>query len=192
MLKASRFVWPAGAVAMTVAVVAVLAQRTGTAHADRALSAGVGWATYSTLGPPPMPDKAPPTITSSRGLHLQGTYEHGVSPEVSLRAELAAAAFLDESRSYLGLGDVGAVYRFDVVRYVPYGFVGVGVVVAVGDPIDDGGDPIVDPVIVLGGGLDVLRSRTQSWGIEGRLASFAGDTTVFTLGVRGSVRWGFF
>jgi hypothetical protein len=145
-------------------------------------------ATYSTLGEPPMPTKAPPTVTPDVGAHLQLTYERGVSPEVSLRGELATALFSGDGWSYLALADLGVVYRFDVVKYVPYGFAGLGAVASAGDPIDSA----VDLVVVLGGGLDILRSRTQSWGFEGRLASFAGDTTVFTLGVRGTVRWGYF
>jgi hypothetical protein len=44
----------------------------------------------------------------------------------------------------------------------------------------------------VGGGLDVLAGRDRSWGIEGRLASFGGDVTIFSIGVRGSVRWGYF
>jgi hypothetical protein len=158
------------------------------AAADRAVSIGAGWATYSTLGDPPMPNKAAPTVTGYGGAHLELSYEHGISPEVSLRGELAAALFAEDGGAYLALGDLGVVYRFDVVKYVPYGFAGLGAVASTGEPIDSD----LDLVVVLGGGLDILSSRTRSWGIEGRLASFASDTTVFTLGVRGTVRWGFF
>ncbi len=158
------------------------------ARADRAFSAGAGWASYSALGPPPMPNRAAPTVTGSLGGHLELSYEHGISDEVSLRGELAGAAFLDDGGAYLGLADVGVVYRFDVVKYVPYGFAGLGSVASTGEPIDSD----LDVVVVLGGGLDILSSRTRSWGIEGRLASFAGETTVFTLGLRGTVRWGYF
>jgi hypothetical protein len=35
-------------------------------------------------------------------------------------------------------------------------------------------------------------SRSRSYGIEGRLASFGGDVTIFTFGLRGTVRWGYF
>ena len=42
------------------------------------------------------------------------------------------------------------------------------------------------------GGLDFLRSRERSWGFEARLASFAGNVTTMSLGVRGTLRWGFF
>jgi hypothetical protein len=40
--------------------------------------------------------------------------------------------------------------------------------------------------------LDFLASRSRSFGVEAKLASFGGDVTVFTLGVRGSIRWGYF
>lgn len=173
------------AIAPVVALATLVLGGERPAQADRAISVGAGWATYSTLGEPPMPMKAPPTLSAEAGGHLELSYEHGISQEVSLRAEVAGALFGDDW-SYLALGDVGVVYRFDVVKYVPYGFAGVGGLVSGGGPIDS------DLIVVLGGGLDVLSSRTRSWGVEGRLASFAGDTTVFTLGVRGSVRWGFF
>lgn len=176
----------AAAIFLSIAASALIG--TPAARADRALSAGAGWASYSALGPPPMPNRAAPTVTGELGAHLELSYEHGISPEVSLRGELAGAAFLDEGGAYLALADVGVVYRFDVVKYVPYGFAGLGGVASTGEPIDSA----LDVVVVLGGGLDILSSRTRSWGIEGRLASFAGDTTVFTLGLRGSIRWGFF
>jgi hypothetical protein len=74
------------------------------------------------------------------------------------------------------------------LKYVPYAFGGVGGVATTGGPIDRG----VNFVLVVGGGLDWLTSRSRSYGIEGRLASFGGDVTVFTLGVRGTLRWGYF
>jgi len=47
-------------------------------------------------------------------------------------------------------------------------------------------------VLVVGGGLDCLTSRTGSYGGELRLASFGGDITVVTLSFRASLRWGYF
>lgn len=158
------------------------------AAAEEALSLAAGWATYSTLGEPPMPMKTPPTLTPDLGAHLGLSYERSLSREVSLRAELTGGLFRAQNWAGAAVADLGAVYRFDVVKYVPYGFAGLGGVATTGAPIDDG----LDWVVVLGGGLDVLSGRERSWGIEGRLASFAGDTTVFTLGLRGTLRWGFF
>src|SRR5262249_41364105 len=69
---------------------------------------------------------------------------------------------------------------------VPYLFGGLGGVVSGGGPIDRG----ADFVLVVGGGVDWLVSRERSLGLEARIASFGGDITVGTCGVRGTVRWG--
>jgi hypothetical protein len=80
------------------------------------------------------------------------------------------------------------VIRFDVLKYVPYAFGGIGGLMTTGGPIRDN----TAFVLAVGGGLDVLMSRDYSWGIEGRLASFGGDVTVFTIGLRATRRWGYF
>jgi hypothetical protein len=92
------------------------------------------------------------------------------------------------SRSYALLVDAGAAFRFDIFKYVPYAFAGVGVVMSGGGPIDRGNDA----VLVIGGGLDRLWSRKRSAGLEMRIASFGGDVTVVTIGLRGTTRWDFF
>lgn len=170
------------------AFLGALALAPASAGAEEALSLGAGWATFSTLGEPPMPMKTPPTLSPDAGAHLQLTYERSLSREVSLRGELAGGVFHGEGWAYAAVADLGAVYRFDVVKYVPYGFAGLGAVATTGAQLEDG----LDWAVVIGGGLDVLTSRERSWGLEGRVASFAGDTTVVTFGVRGSLRWGFF
>jgi len=128
------------------------------------------------------------------GGSLGFTYEHSLSTDFSLRGELAGAMFYggnSEAQSALsgaGLVDIGATFRFDVLKYVPYAFGGVGALLTGGGPIDR--DPQI--VFAVGGGLDILLSRKRSWGVEARVASFLGDVTVFTLGVRGTHRWGYF
>ena len=174
---------------------ALLAVLGGVAHADseRALSVGLGWATFS------VPCKAvgamaPPSISPDVGGALAVTYEHMVGSDLGLRAELAGGVFYggagkDQSNtSFAALGDAGVVFRFDVLKYVPYAFGGIGAVATTGGPIDGG----LDFVLAVGGGLDILASRARSYGLEARLASFGGDVTVFTLGVRGTTRWGYF
>ena len=163
------------------------------AEGDRALSLGFGWATFSALGKQ-VGNMAPPTIAPDAGASLGVMYEHSIGSDVSLRGEAAGQVFYgggtakQGDTSYAGLGDVGIVFRFDVLKYVPYAFGGVGAVVSDGGPLDRG----AELVLAVGGGLDILESRSRSWGFEGRLASFGGDVTIFTLGVRGSVRWGYF
>jgi hypothetical protein len=177
---------------------AVVVTVTGTARAaradnDRALSIDLGWATFSAPGPTSgnqQPTSVSPTLGGALGIE----YEHSVSTDFSLRGELLGGAYAggatkkQSTGSYLGLADVGFTFRFDVLKYVPYAFAGVGGMVVDGGPIGNGGEL----ALVIGGGLDVLTSREHSWGIEGRLAAFGGDVTVFTLGLRGTMRWGFF
>ncbi len=166
-----------------------------TAHADgeRALSLGLGYASFSVPGEP-MGNQAPPTLSPDFGGALTLSYERSLGTDVSLRAEVAGGIFhggagMDQSAtSFAALGDVGVTYRFDVFKYVPYAFAGLGGVVAGGGPIDRG----ANLVLVVGGGLDMLVSRQRSYGAEIRIASFGGDITVFTAGIRGTLRWGFF
>jgi hypothetical protein len=121
-------------------------------------------------------------------------YERALSTDFSLRGEMVGAVFTggntskQSATSYAGLADVGAVFRFDVLKYVPYAFGGIGALVSGGGPIERGGELVLS----VGGGLDVLASRSRSWGIEARVASFGGDVTVVTVGVRGTMRWGYF
>lgn len=131
----------------------------------------------------------PPEIPSYLGGSLAAIYEWSLSSDFSVRAEVAGAAISHEgAASFVGLGDIGFTYRFDVLKYVPYAFAGLGGIASGGGAIDRD----TTFVVALGGGLDVLVNRDKSWGIEARVASFASDVTVFTLGLRGTVRWGYF
>jgi hypothetical protein len=164
-----------------------------TAHAEgeRALSVGLGWATFSAVGKP-VGRQAPPTLSPDVGGALVASYEYSISSDIALRGELAGGVFhggaqaKQSQTSFASLGDAGAVFRFDVLQVVPYLFAGVGGVVSGGGPLDRG----ADFVLVVGGGVDWLRSRERSVGLEARVASFGGDITVATFGLRGTLRWG--
>lgn len=166
----------------------------GTVRADgeSAVSVGVSWATFSAQGKP-VDQQAPPTLSPDVGGALTVSYERSISSDFGLRAELAGGVFyggaqaMQSNTSFAALGDAGIVYRFDVLKYVPYAFAGIGGVAAGGGPIERS----QEFVLVLGGGLDWLVSRERSYGLEARVASFGGDITVVTVGVRGTVRWGF-
>jgi hypothetical protein len=178
-----------------LALIAVLSATAGTARADgeRALSVGIGYATFSVPGEA-MDDQTPPNLSPTGGGALGVTYERSLGTDVWLRADLTGGLFYggaqmgQNNTSFAALGDAGVTYRFDVFKYVPYAFAGLGAVVSGGGPIDRG----TDLVVVIGGGLDKLYGRSLSWGGEVRLASFGGDITVFTIGIRRTVRWGFF
>lgn len=178
--------------ALVIALIA-LAAGPAAAESERALSLGIGWATFSIPGEA-VNNMPPPSITPDIGGALSASYEQAIGTDFALRVELAGGAFYgggtekQSKGTYAALGDVGFTFRFDVLKYVPYLFGGLGAVATTGGPIDGG----VDFVIAVGGGLDILVNRSRSWGFEGRLASFGGDTTVFTFGVRGTTRWGYF
>jgi hypothetical protein len=164
------------------------------AHADgdSALSVGLGWATFSTTGKS-KGKQAPPTLSPDVGGALAVSYERSFSTDLSLRAELAGGVFsgggqeMESNTSYALLGDAGVVFRFDVLKFVPYAFGGLGGVSSGGGPIDRA----ADVVLVVGGGVDWLERRERSLGLEARVASFGGDITVVTFGIRGTLRWGF-
>lgn len=163
------------------------------AEGERALSVGLSWATFSVPGVAEG-NMEPPAVNPDVGGALAATYEQAISSDFSLRGELAGGLFYggeamnQSALSYAGLIDAGAVFRFDVLKYVPYAFGGIGAVMTTGGPVGDR----TNFVLALGGGLDVLMSRSRSWGIEARLASFGGDVTIFTFGVRATTRWGYF
>ncbi len=178
---------------MLPAIAFVLSSGAARAEGDQALSAELGWATFSTPGKK-VGTMEPPAVTPDIGGSLGVVYERSLSSDFSLRGELAGAMFSggnsakQSSLSYATVGDVGGVFRFDVLKYVPYAFGGVGAIVSSGGPIDQGGQFVV----TIGGGCDVLASRSRSYGVEARLASFGGNITIFTLSLRGTIRWGYF
>jgi hypothetical protein len=166
--------------------IAILARIAAPAAADgeSALSGSLGWATYAR----PSADDPAMDVTPDFGGMLAIEYERAFAEPLSWRIEGAFGGFGGDGTSFLALAHVGAVYRFDVLKYVPYAFAGVGAVMAWGGPLDFG----ADPVLVLGGGLDILSSRDRSYGVEARLASFAGDITFLSIGARLTFRWGYF
>jgi hypothetical protein len=183
---------PGRASVASAIVVAALA-RTAAAEGDRALSLGLGWATWSAPGKK-VGSMAPPALSPDGGVALSVAYEHAIGTDVALRGQLVGSAFSggaqkgESNTSYAALAAAGAEVRFDVLRHVPYAFAEVGGVVSGGGPIARG----AEFVLAIGGGVDWLASRSRSLGGELTIASFGGDVTVVTIGVRGSVRWGYF
>lgn len=180
---------------MKIAPVLALLLSSGVVWAEdeRALSAGLGFGTFSVPGEAE-DNMEPPALSPTAGGSLAVSYERMLGTDFGLRAELLGAVFYggeqkDQSAwSYAGLADAGIVFRFDILKYVPYAFGGLGAVGSTGGPISRD----VDLVLVVGGGLDYLQNRERSYGLELRLASFGGDVTVFTAGFRATHRWGFF
>lgn len=176
-----------------VAALVLAGGRPARADGDRAVSAGLDYATFSAPGIPNSSGQTPTASSPSWGAGVSGVYEQALSTDISLRGELAGDTFSggltdrkhQTARSYAALGDVGVLFRFDVLRLVPYAFGGVGGIAATGGPLSTTG-----LVIAIGGGVNFLVDRHRSIGAEVRLASFGTSITVVTVGLRVSTRWG--
>lgn len=166
---------------------AVLLAMCGVAHAgdgESAASAELAVGTYVLPG-----EDEDETIAPIAGGVLVGIYERGFSEALSWRVELAGALYAGDGTSWGAVAAGGIVYRFDVLKYVPYALVELGGSYLRGGPIPE---PVLDPVLQVGGGVDWLRGRDRSYGLEARVASFAGESNTFSLGVRVTHRWGYF
>jgi hypothetical protein len=173
-------------------VVIALMVATGTAHAgdgESALSLSLGAATWWVPTEDPLTPDMNDTLGPTAGGALAVEYERGFSEAFSWRVAAGAGVFGVGGVSGGGWATGGLVYRFDVLKYVPYGVGGVGAVVVGGGPLDE---VVVQPAVEVGLGLDVLRGRTRSWGLEARVVTFPDEVLVGTLGLRLTSRWGFF
>jgi hypothetical protein len=114
---------------------------------------------------------------------------YGVADALWLRAAVGGGLYsADGQRTAGGSGSLGVYYAVDVLRYVPYVVAGVGAFVAGGGAVDAKARLTLE----IGVGVEVQESRALSWGIEARLASFASQATVFTVGPRISFKFGYF
>ncbi|MEZ4368113.1 MAG: hypothetical protein R2939_17800 [Kofleriaceae bacterium] len=187
-----------------LACAAIVLAGAGVARAgegESALSLGLAYGSYL------VPDGEDGSLAPAGGAVLAVEYERAFGEAFSLRGELAGAIYGGGGLAYAGMADVGLVYRLDVLKYVPYLVVAAGVAYGGGGPLggdlDDDGDAECEPgdadcggglvpLVQAGAGLDVLRSRDTSWGVELRFAPPLADTTFMSLGVRYTRRWGYF
>ncbi len=143
---------------------------------DRAFSVSLAYGTFS------IPDHSPD------GGVVGVDYERGISESIALRASGGAGAYYGSGLAYSAHASIGLTYAFDVIKYVPYANLGVGGIVIDGSDIDAD----VYPLLELGVGLDILKSREFSWGFQARFETYAANTSFFTAGTRLTWRWGFF
>lgn len=168
---------------MRLAPCALLALALGSAPAhagedDRWLSVSLGYATFTA-----------PEIQPHGGA-LAVEYERGFADAMAVRATAGGGYYPvgTGSPGYSAHATVGLTYLFDITRYVPYIQIGVGGIAINAVELDTE----LSPLLELGVGLDVLHSRTWSYGISARFESFINDTSFFTAGARLTYRWGFF
>lgn len=161
-------------------VLALFLSQAGPARAgedDRALSVSLSYGTFS------IPDHTP------KGSVLGLDYERGFSEVLAFRASTGGGVYFEDgSRSYSGHLVLGITYLMDVLKYVPYVNAGVGCILLGGGDVDLD----LSALLEFGVGLDVLHSRTFSYGAVVRFESYIQETAFFTAGVRATWRWGFF
>jgi hypothetical protein len=122
------------------------------------------------------------------GGNLLVEYEHGLSDVVWFRAASGGGLYRADGRTaWSASGVAGITYALDVLKYVPYANLGAGAMVVGGGPFDTE----VKAYLELGFGLDVLQSRSFSWGVALRYDSFASQISYFTVGARVTWHWGY-
>lgn len=116
-------------------------------------------------------------------------FERGFSDALAVRVGGEGAIYhgTESKLTYAGRATAGVVYAFDVLKYVPYAGLGIGAAVLGG-----GVDLRLDPYIELAGGLDILTSRSFSYGAVVRVESFLLSSAAASVGLRATWRWGFF
>jgi hypothetical protein len=122
------------------------------------------------------------------GGNLLIEYERGLSDVLWFRAASGGGLYRAAGEtSWSASGVAGITYALDVLKYVPYANLGAGAMVIGGGPFDTE----VKAYLELGFGLDVLQSRSFSWGVAIRYDSFASQISYFTLGARATWHWGY-
>lgn len=144
---------------------------------ERAVSISAGYSSFA------IPEHEPP------GGALGLEYEHGIGDTMWFRAAAAGGIYGgDDGAAYAGIGSVGITYVVDVLKYLPYLHAGLGGAVLGGGVIETQ----VHPLIELGAGVDLLRSRDLSYGLWARVGSFIDDAATVGAGFRVTWRSGFF
>jgi hypothetical protein len=115
-------------------------------------------------------------------------YERGLTDAFWLRLSGGGGLFSADGLAWGAFGVAGVMYRVDVLRYVPWVSLGVGVIGVGGGSFATQAKALVE----VGVGLDILQSTTLSYGVEIRVDSFASQVVWFTVGPRISWRWGYF
>ena len=163
--------------------VLTLSATAAASEGESALSAYLGYGTYAVA------EENQDDDPSGHGAVIGVEYERGVSDALNLRVWGGGGSYRGDDRTtYSGQFTVGITYLLDVVKYVPYVNVGLGGIVIGGGDMDTE----IAGLLELGGGVDILHSRTFSYGVQVKFESFVEQTAFFTAGARATWRWGFF
>jgi hypothetical protein len=161
-----------------VVLVVLVASRgnAGASEDDRALSGSIHF-TYMAI---------PEHSLSGGALGVE--YERGLSDSVSFRAAGGGGLYWGDGAAYAAHAVVGLTYLVDVLKYVPYFTAGVGAIGQAGAAIPSE----IHPALQLGAGLDILHSRTFSYGVQASYLTYSADAQFVTVGGRLTWRWDLF
>jgi len=122
------------------------------------------------------------------GGSLGATYAYRLGDRFALRASAAAGAYYDNDAAYSTQALASIAYTFDVLRYVPWASVGLGGIATFGPDVGE----CLDPIAEVAAGLDILHSRSFSYGLFVRYESLFQETSYAAGGLRLNWHWGFF
>jgi hypothetical protein len=127
-----------------------------------------------------------PNVSAAGGLFLV-EYERGINDTLWVHAAVGGGVY--EHDIFSGNGVLGLTFALDVLKYIPYLNLGVGTAYLDGGPVEGAFYNFIE----LGFGLEILHSRTFSYGVHVRYDSFASDLASYlSMGARVTWRWGFF
>jgi hypothetical protein len=127
-----------------------------------------------------------PNVSATGGLLLL-EYERGINDTLWVRGAGGGGIYTDSIYSLNGVA--GITFALDVLKYIPYLNLGLGAVYLDGGPVTPGFRTFIE----LGFGVEILHSRTFSYGLHVRYDSFASDLASYlSMGARVTWRWGFF
>ena len=173
---------PFGA-ALTLGVVSLASVPAAADEGETAISAVGGFASFQ------VPEHR--AIGGALGVD----YERGWSDSLWLRASASGGLYRESGgeEGEKGLAEsaqatLGLTYVVDVIKYVPFVNLGVGGIALGGEMLDWRLAPLVE----LGGGLDILQSRSLSYGLVARFESLLSRSAYFSLSARRELALGFF
>lgn len=160
----------------------LVAATASAAEGESSLSVDAGFGSFSI-------DRDSSGSISGNGGVLLVDYQHAFGDTFGARASVGGGVYdASTGRAYGGTATLSVVYVIDVLRYVPYVDLGAGALIVGGDKFP----AKVEALLELGGGIDVIESRSFSWGLDLRFDAFASQARVLTVTPRVTWRWGYF
>ena len=126
---------------------------------------------------------------SAHGASAVADFEYGWNDTFWLRASASGGFYsVPAGVAWSSSGTLGASYAFDLLHCVPFAELSAGALVVGGDGVD----VEVKPILEGGIGMNILHSRTMSYGLVLRGGVLFSEGLFFMAGPRVTWRWGYF